>query len=438
MDDTKQVEAKVIMLSDLLNEKLTIPSYQRPYVWTTNHVDKLFNDWKEFIEDNNNQLEYFMGTLLLYKNNDNSDEFEIIDGQQRLTTLFLILLIVKLDKFHIPENFSILPVSKTQVKNIYNHITKKFEDTTFKELANKVIPRICFNFIKTSDQDDAFTFFDAQNSRGVKPSETVLIKAFHLRSKDMNEQEQVLHAEEWERYDKLSDVYGENFLDSIIAKILWRTRNWKGQKKHKFEYEQIEEGVISNLEYEFNTLSRKSSLTPYSLDIRVPLIQGSHTFNYIHHYAKLIKSECFEKNGALYSLIETVYKPSSRYMLEFFLMGVVIYMSKFEKHKLYDFSYRLTRLIAILRISQPRINKETLESSYLRTEHKQNLFDMILMSYDPEEVLDEMIRIERYNLKKSDFNDLLNKAKEDKEYGPTRKAFADAFSYYEKILGENK
>lgn len=92
------------LISDVQTEVLTlekidegqyqfiIPSYQRPYVWPDEDVLKLFDDIKranEFGEDS-----YFIGTVLTSKGKDKAGDaiFELIDGQQRTTTLMLIAL----------------------------------------------------------------------------------------------------------------------------------------------------------------------------------------------------------------------------------------------------------------------------------------------------------------------------------------------------------
>lgn len=65
-----------------------IPEYQRPYAWTEEQVITLFDDLWEFVS-NQNQETYFLGSIVSYKNENN--EQEIIDGQQRITSLFLLL-----------------------------------------------------------------------------------------------------------------------------------------------------------------------------------------------------------------------------------------------------------------------------------------------------------------------------------------------------------
>lgn len=68
--------------------KFIIPEYQRPYAWSDEQIQTLFEDLVEYTE-NNNESTYFLGTIVSYENE--NGEQEIIDGQQRITSLFLLL-----------------------------------------------------------------------------------------------------------------------------------------------------------------------------------------------------------------------------------------------------------------------------------------------------------------------------------------------------------
>lgn len=83
----------------LSNKKVSflIPDYQRPYAWTETECNTLWNDLYEFAipegnadNFNSEKDEYFLGPIVTFKNKDKK-KFEIIDGQQRLTTILLLL-----------------------------------------------------------------------------------------------------------------------------------------------------------------------------------------------------------------------------------------------------------------------------------------------------------------------------------------------------------
>lgn len=66
-----------------------VPDYQREYVWTDKEVHQLLEDIGEQI-DVGTTREYFIGTVLVSPT-DQKNHYEVIDGQQRLTTFFLLL-----------------------------------------------------------------------------------------------------------------------------------------------------------------------------------------------------------------------------------------------------------------------------------------------------------------------------------------------------------
>ena len=90
------IEQKTVfaLLSDK-NSRFLIPDYQRPYAWEENECATLWNDIQSFaLPDNNcdkfnNDDVYFLGPIVLFTNSDR--KLEVIDGQQRLTTLMLLL-----------------------------------------------------------------------------------------------------------------------------------------------------------------------------------------------------------------------------------------------------------------------------------------------------------------------------------------------------------
>lgn len=70
-----------------------VPDYQREYIWGDKEVNKLLDDLNNEIENSTNS-EYFIGTVLVSPTNQKK-QFDVIDGQQRLTTFFLMLCALK-------------------------------------------------------------------------------------------------------------------------------------------------------------------------------------------------------------------------------------------------------------------------------------------------------------------------------------------------------
>lgn len=79
------------LLSDMTDQIFIIPEYQRPYTWDIEKCETLWNDITNFFFDRKESEEYFLGTIVTCKAEGNPKEIEIIDGQQRVTSLMLLL-----------------------------------------------------------------------------------------------------------------------------------------------------------------------------------------------------------------------------------------------------------------------------------------------------------------------------------------------------------
>lgn len=109
------------------NNQYVIPIYQRNYAWGKCEIDQLLEDISSFI---NNNEEYYLGTLVVKKNNAN--KYEVIDGQQRLTTLFLLLSFLEI-KGSVNENSL-----SFEARDISNDTLKKICDfKTYEGISNK-------------------------------------------------------------------------------------------------------------------------------------------------------------------------------------------------------------------------------------------------------------------------------------------------------------
>ena len=84
MKNNEVIKAKNTTIYDFLKDtkNIVIPRYQRPYSWEKNNVNTLINDFKS---------DYYIGNIIEYCI---KDDKEIIDGQQRLITIFLVLIAI--------------------------------------------------------------------------------------------------------------------------------------------------------------------------------------------------------------------------------------------------------------------------------------------------------------------------------------------------------
>ena len=79
------MEAQKHSIDDLKNYKFEIPFYQRAYSWKKQDIEKL-------ISDINCKEGHYLGNIVVKKND---DKFIVIDGQQRLTTIYIIFMALK-------------------------------------------------------------------------------------------------------------------------------------------------------------------------------------------------------------------------------------------------------------------------------------------------------------------------------------------------------
>jgi len=75
-----------------------IPGYQRPYAWGTEQAGELLDDLTTFMQAAGGPVEdmppYFLGSIVLIKE-ESAPDADVIDGQQRLTTLTLLLAAIR-------------------------------------------------------------------------------------------------------------------------------------------------------------------------------------------------------------------------------------------------------------------------------------------------------------------------------------------------------
>jgi uncharacterized protein with ParB-like and HNH nuclease domain len=81
-EEPLSITANIISTSEVLKMPLAIPDYQRPYVWNIANVEQMLSDIKNSMEQG--KRKYRIGSIILHNN-------DIVDGQQRITTILLIL-----------------------------------------------------------------------------------------------------------------------------------------------------------------------------------------------------------------------------------------------------------------------------------------------------------------------------------------------------------
>lgn len=92
-----KIESDDLAISDLYKDFYTVPDFQREFVWERPQVEKLLLDVRDEFHDEEGKLvesaEYFLGSIVVCKSDDGT--FNLIDGQQRMTTIYLVLCAIR-------------------------------------------------------------------------------------------------------------------------------------------------------------------------------------------------------------------------------------------------------------------------------------------------------------------------------------------------------
>lgn len=429
MINNNEVNVKVHSFKEFFEQKDTYPlaidSYQRSYVWSIEKIEQLIEDLTLYLEDTKG-LPYYMGSIILHKN-DEEEKLFIIDGQQRLTTLSILYYVIK-EELLDSEKIVIEYKSKVSVRNI------KLAQSIFKqkknqwpEAMNEIFDNITMTYITTDDEDLAFTFFDTQNNRGVKLFATDLLKAYHLRAignvDGIKLQERC--AKGWEKRQKYEKIFGykEDFTSQLFTSFLWRARTWVGQKNINRETENkvldefqkntlkseshdtvplyynqkntLGENLIMGVEegYEIQMANIKVINDSFNLPftLRQPINEGLNFFLFTEKYADIISHLFIEEVikddeiKALRVFYTEVWINMSIYLKELFLLSVLIYYDKFGSMKLLEFSLWLDYVLGSIRIEKQLVMKQA-PLNFLKN-HDNNLLDVISQAFRVEEVI---------------------------------------------------
>ncbi len=398
MNEAKQ---EIKKFSELLEiENLIIPPYQRPYKWTEKNVIQLLEDIFEHVIVQNKK--YRIGSIIVHNE---KEKLNIVDGQQRLTTISLLLK--KLD-----NDFNGLLLSQnyrhtiSQNNIVYNYrIIDKWVNTKFvndeskTKLKNQILDKCEFVLFTVFKQDEAFQLFDSQNARGKALEPYDLLKAFHLREMDFDsEADREKCVERWET------SVDNGTLKPILGNHLFKIRKWsKNEWKYNFTKDDIEEfkgislhqkqqypyesamrmldGFVENAQHD-KFLRNLQVAQAFPFQITSPIINGKRFFEYVDYYitqreklfdlnkedavkaeipefVKFFEEYCYGYYGQWRSGDEKV-----RNLYENILMAFIDkfgYVDDFE-----NFYKAFYKLAYIIRCDKKRISVETIMNSSAR------------------------------------------------------------------------
>ena len=229
-----------------------IPSYQRPYSWDTEQVGALLSDLLDAME-RDDETPYFLGSIVLIKEDDSSKS-EVVDGQQRLTTLSILFCVLRelstapdaqtlldgfvreagnrfrgtQDRFRLSlrrrdqdffqENVQVvgsLVQFLEKEKNSYSDVERRiFENAKHlndklgelneedRERLARYITQHCYLVVvATSDKNSAYRIFSVMNDRGLDLSPTDILKADVVGAISPGDEERE-YSDKWEHIEE--------------------------------------------------------------------------------------------------------------------------------------------------------------------------------------------------------------------------------------------
>jgi uncharacterized protein with ParB-like and HNH nuclease domain len=413
MDNKMDIQVVSCTLQELLNSnstaipsteikgQLSIPEYQRPYIWKEKQINQLLDS---IIEHNTDKIEdkpmYYLGSIILHQD---GNQLKIIDGQQRITTS---LLLQKIKQPNIKTGITY--TSGISIDNISYNLSY------LKSIKNKdifdyrefdVFDHINFNSINvtlivTPTEDLAYTFFETQNTGGVRLDGSDILKAHHLRAinckKIINYQ-----ARRWETIDSNKVEY--------VVQLLTKMRFWDNRKWKQFPFYRDNNGIKNAIidEYTLKTNNKDDVSYYYSAvineqgrllqmhessfkQLKQPLANGNNTLDYINDYI-LLQEILFGKindhriDDAFYEFRNKVIHgyDGTLFLKELFEMATIAYVSRFGFHRLYEASLWLYRMIYSLRVS---FSRNVREDSVFKFVYDNQFIDNILEVFTPDEL----------------------------------------------------
>lgn len=284
----------VLQIDEIFNDdKYIIPIYQRNYDWGKNEISQLIFDINDKIKENE---DYYIGTLIV--NDKGSKNYEVIDGQQRLTTIFLMLSYFKHHhnmNEHFKNNleFESRPKSTKMLLKVfekdeafdnkdssiitgYNIIKDRF-NKGITQNGNKIDKSIFYKYLVENvkllrvvvpEGTDLNHYFEIMNTRGEQLEAHEIIKAKMLsiikQSNSSNAKaERKLFNIIWEASSDMESYVQYGFTDTKLREYIF------GDKWNSFEYENFNEILEKQFHKDDkmgdNTNSKSNSIRNYIL-----------------------------------------------------------------------------------------------------------------------------------------------------------------------------
>lgn len=390
-----EIKCEKKVIREIFNMWYCIPDYQRAYVWDTDQVRDLLDDTISAYRENK-EAQYFLGSMVLKineksENNVSYTEYELLDGQQRITTVFLILACMRdmltdypqyqnsLAGFvyqaedailQQPERMRIIFNIRSDVKDFVNEHIKPLHGTcddallkekmqakdvniSIRNMANAMLVahefleenkseiigylsyflnKVLMIYVATEELQDAFQLFTVLNNRGVKLSSSDILKAENL--KELSAADRTSWATRWE---EMETYFGEDF-DKFLSHI--RTILVK-KKQTTTLLKEFDEFVYSNQEYD-RTQKKYVPRTPI-------LRRGKDTFellySYYHTYQEVFDTDHSVATGD-YEITNYLKLMETGFGADYWIAPVLDYYRKYRRRGFVAFLKALDRKLS--------------------------------------------------------------------------------------------
>ncbi len=245
MNGADAVTVATQTLDELIQRPLAIPEYQRSYCWGPEEVALLLADIElqftpaEAGKPDAPPAPLFLGTLILHQETDETTATKdyLVDGQQRCLTLVLLLhalgqsepAVEKLLQAQFTDS-----QSQQSLASNFAHIKRYLSTEPGIRLQagkQELLKKLQFVVISISSIDQAFAFFDSQNTSGKRLSDFDLLKARHLRAVVSDDSVGIGCSHLWEAYEQQKVGNGQRLAYFLTEQILARTRIRQRGKK---------------------------------------------------------------------------------------------------------------------------------------------------------------------------------------------------------------
>ena len=133
-------------IGELVGYKFSIPNYQRDYAWGEKNIEDLWDDLLEAKEARMDEMGHFLGAIVV---SNNADKLDLIDGQQRLTTIFML-------KYALNQRTSNPSFNLNHFYDINGNLNLEVIDSN-KDFFNKILEQAKHNHINTKLEDEIKT-----------------------------------------------------------------------------------------------------------------------------------------------------------------------------------------------------------------------------------------------------------------------------------------